>query len=120
MNWYILFRQEGHIREHELQKIQIGRATINQIRLREPLEIQTIQNKMYMKWTTEFEYNGNLLHNYMQSHSSLLDILKDNFTYDYSYTYVVRFLPFYSNDQMKGQQDTSLIKVTRLFNKTLS
>ena len=24
------------------------------------------------------------------------------------------------NDQMKGQQDTSLIKVTRLFNKTLS
>ena len=33
---------------------------------------------------------------------------------------VVRFLPFYSTDQMKGQQDTSLIKVTRLFNKTLS
>ena len=33
---------------------------------------------------------------------------------------VVRFLPFYSNYQVKGQQDTSLIKVTSLFNKTLS
>ena len=25
---------------------------------------------------------------------------------------VVRFLPFYSNDHMKGQQDTSLIKAS--------
>ena len=32
--------------------------TINKIRFRGPLEIQTIQPKKYLQQTTEFEYNG--------------------------------------------------------------
>ena len=34
---------------------------INQVKLREPLEIQTIQLKKYLKWTSAFEYNGHKL-----------------------------------------------------------
>ena len=45
MNEWILFRQRGHIQGHELQKKYKLRITINQIRLREPLEIQTKQSK---------------------------------------------------------------------------
>ena len=36
-------------------------AKINQIRLREPLEIQTIQPKKSMKYTKEFGYAGHML-----------------------------------------------------------
>ena len=63
-------------------------CTINQIRLKKPLEIHTIQPKKYLKWTSEFEYNGHkklIINTY--SHSSHIDILKDNSTTDYSYTY---------------------------------
>ena len=47
---------------------------INQIRLREPLEIQTIQPKMYMKYAKEFGYVGQMqpiLINYMVIHHTL-------------------------------------------------
>ena len=36
-------------------------AKINQIRLREPLETQTIQPKQYMKYAKEFGYAGQML-----------------------------------------------------------
>ena len=51
-----------------------------------------MQPKKYFKWTTECECNGHKLPmvavviSCWQSHSSRLDILKDNSTYDYSYT----------------------------------
>ena len=38
----------------------ITRAKINQIRLREPLEIQTIQPIKYMKYAKEFGYAGHI------------------------------------------------------------
>ena len=71
------------------KKIQIKWVTINQIRLRQSLDIHTIQHKKYLKWTTEFEYDGLKLpilitYKVISSH---LDILKDNSTCDYSYTY---------------------------------
>ena len=51
-------------------------AKINQIRLREPLEIQTIQPKKYMKYAKEFGYAGHMLvlpilNNYMLIHHTL-------------------------------------------------
>ena len=39
----------------------ITRAKINQIRFREPLEIQTVQPKKYMKYVKEFGYAGHML-----------------------------------------------------------
>ena len=36
-------------------------AKINQIRLREPLEIQTKQPKKYMKYAKEFGYAGHII-----------------------------------------------------------
>ena len=74
------------------KKCKLKQSYLNQIWLREPLEILTIQPTKYLKWTTEFEYNGHelLIHiNYSQS--SHLDILKDNSTYSYSYTYNMHF-----------------------------
>ena len=38
----------------------ITRAKINKIRLREPLKIQTIQPKKYMKFAKEFGYAGHM------------------------------------------------------------
>ena len=49
-------------------------AKINQIRLWEPLETQTIQPKKYMKYAKEFVYAGQMLHiliNYMGIHHTL-------------------------------------------------
>ena len=49
-------------------------AKINQIRLIEPLEIQTIQPKNYMKYAKEFGYSGHMLPiliNYMVIHHTL-------------------------------------------------
>ena len=46
---------------HELQKYKIICAKISQIRLREPLEIQTIQPEKYMKYAKEFGYAGHIL-----------------------------------------------------------
>ena len=37
-------------------------VAINQLRLRKPLVILTIQPKKYLKWTAEFQHNGNKLH----------------------------------------------------------
>ena len=50
--------------------------------------MQTIQPKKYLKLTNELGYDGHMLSiliNY--SHSSCIDILRENFIYDYSYTY---------------------------------
>ena len=55
------FANEVIDRDMRYKKIQIKRVTLNQIWLREPLEIQTIQPTKYLKWTTEFEYNGHEL-----------------------------------------------------------
>ena len=41
--------------------MQIAWANINQIRLREPLEIQTIHPKKYLTLTNELGYNGHML-----------------------------------------------------------
>ena len=41
--------------------MQITCANINQIRLREPLEIQTIHPKKYLKLTNELGYDGHML-----------------------------------------------------------
>ena len=55
----------------------ITRAKINQIRLREPLEAQTIQPKKYMKYAKKFGYAGHMLPiliiiiNYMVIHRTL-------------------------------------------------
>ena len=49
-------------------------AKINQIRLWEPLETQTIQSKKYMKYDKEFWYAGQMLSiliNYMVIHHTL-------------------------------------------------
>ena len=46
---------------HELQKYKIAWAKINQIRLREPFEIQTIQPEKYSKYYNEFGYAGHML-----------------------------------------------------------
>ena len=49
-------------------------AKINQIRLREPLDIQTVQPKKYMKYAKEFGYAGQMLPiliNYMVIHHTL-------------------------------------------------
>ena len=49
-------------------------ANINQIRLREPLDIQTIQPKNDMKYATESGYAGHMLPiliNYMVIHHTL-------------------------------------------------
>ena len=46
------------------KKIQIKRATLIQIWLREPLEIQTTQPTNNFKWTTEFVHIGNELYLY--------------------------------------------------------
>ena len=45
---------------HELQKY-ITSAKINQIRLRQPLEIQKIQPEKYLKYTNEFGYDSHML-----------------------------------------------------------
>ena len=37
------------------------RDAITKNRLREPLQIQTIQDKKYLKQTDELEYNGHIL-----------------------------------------------------------
>ena len=58
---YILFRQRGHRDGDMSYKNIITRAKIKQIRLREPLEIQTIQPKKYMKYAKEFGYAGHML-----------------------------------------------------------
>ena len=61
---------------------------MNQIRLRAPLEIQTIEPKTYLKSANELGYDGQMLPVIeLQSHSSHIDILRDNSIYDYSYTY---------------------------------
>ena len=44
-----------------LQKYKITCAKINQIRLREQLEMQTLQPKKYLKYTNEFGYAGRML-----------------------------------------------------------
>ena len=49
INKYILFRQRGHRESDMSYKNIITWAKINQIRLWEPLEIQTIQPKKDMK-----------------------------------------------------------------------
>ena len=54
------FANEG-IETVELQKYEITSAKINQIRLREPLEIQIIQPEKYLKYTSEFGYAGHML-----------------------------------------------------------
>ena len=41
----------------------ITRAKINQIRLWEPLEIETIQPKKYIKYAKEFGFTGHMLPN---------------------------------------------------------
>ena len=46
---------------HGVTEIQIPWVTINQIRLREPFEIQTIQPKKYLTFTNELENNGHML-----------------------------------------------------------
>ena len=59
---------------------------MNQIRLREPLEIQTIQPKKFMKNAKEFGYAGQMLPiliNYIVIHH----ILRDNPIDDQSCTY---------------------------------
>ena len=50
----ILFRQRWHRDSDMDYKNMITWAKINQIRLWEPLEIQTIQPKKNMKYATEF------------------------------------------------------------------
>ena len=88
MNKFYFTNERGHRQGHKLQKIQMKWVSLNQIRLKEPMEIQTIQPIKYLKWTTEFEYNGHeqlMLINY--SHSSHIEILKYNCTYAYSYTH---------------------------------
>ena len=99
INKYILFRQRGQRQGYEVQKIQIKKVTLNQIWLREPLEIQTIKPTNHLKWTTEFEYNGHeqlIYINYSQS--SHFDILEDNSTHSYSYTYNMLSHLFISGD----------------------
>ena len=52
----------------------ITKAKINQIRLREPLEIQTIQPKKYTKYVKEFGYASHMLPiliNYIVMHHTL-------------------------------------------------
>ena len=46
---------------HELQKYEITSAKINHIRLREPLEIKTIQPEKYLKYYNELGYAGHML-----------------------------------------------------------
>ena len=49
-------------------------SSINQIKIREPLEIQSTQRKKYLKWTNELEYNGHMipiLINYKVIHHTL-------------------------------------------------
>ena len=63
---------------------------INQIKFREPLEIQTIQPKEYMKCAKEFGYAAGpyaIYTNYLHGYSSHIDILRDNSIDDQSYTY---------------------------------
>ena len=55
------FANEGMKTGTRVTKIQITRVTINRIRLREPLEVQTIQHQNYLKWTYEFRYDGQIL-----------------------------------------------------------
>ena len=49
INFY--FANEGGV--IRVTKIQITSVIINQIRLRSPLEIETLQPKKYLKWTNE-------------------------------------------------------------------
>ena len=70
-------------------KIQITRVKINQIRLREPLELQTIQPKKYLKCTNALGYEGHMLpilvsyssqgkllaFNLFASHTSLFEVM---------------------------------------------
>ena len=58
---YILFRQRGHRDSDMSYKNIITRAKINQIRLWEPLEIETLQPKKDMKYAKEFGYAGHML-----------------------------------------------------------
>ena len=46
---------------HGLQKYKITYTKINQIRLREPIEIQTIHHKKYLKLTNELGYDRHML-----------------------------------------------------------
>ena len=55
------FANEGIETGTRVTKIQIIWVKINQNWLREPLEIQTIQPKKYLKWTNELEKGGHLL-----------------------------------------------------------
>ena len=57
-----------------MTKIKITGAEINKIRLREPLEIHTIQSKKCLKLTNELGYDGHMLPiliNYKVSHHTL-------------------------------------------------
>ena len=59
------------------------------MRFSEPLEIQTIQPEKCLKQTNELGYDGHMLPTYtngLQSHSSHIDILRDNSIYDNSHT----------------------------------
>ena len=55
MNFIYLLETETWV-----TKIQITWVKINQIRLREPLEIRTIRPKKYWKWTNELGYDGHM------------------------------------------------------------
>ena len=46
----IYFANEGIEMDMSYKKIQIKWVAINQIRLREPLEMQTIQHEKNLKW----------------------------------------------------------------------
>ena len=73
--------------------------SFHKITLREP--IQTQQPKEYLKWFNDLQSDDGqmlpILTN-LQSHSSHIDILKDNSTYDYSYTYNILSLLSISGD----------------------
>ena len=74
LNKYILFRQRGHRDSDMSYKNIITRAKINQIRLGEPLKIQTIRPTKYLKYAEEFGYAGQMLPipiNYMGIHHTL-------------------------------------------------
>ena len=74
INKYILFRQCGHRDSDMSYKNIITWAKINQIRLWEPLDTQTIQPKKYIKYAKEFGYAGQMLPiliNYMVIHHAL-------------------------------------------------
>ena len=72
-----------------LKIYKITWAKLNQIRLMEPLQIQTIQPEKYLKYSNEFQYDGHILPiliSYKVIHHTC-DIYRDNSIYDPSYSY---------------------------------